>query len=163
MYFNNFPYTYYTLDDGATVQIVKNITLRVVLDQIIKTNYGMYYEYDIRDGETPEIVSYKLYNTTNLHWLVLHMNDIVDPRFEWPLSNYDLIQYVEGKYANPSATHHYVNSDGFIVNSTAPGAYPVSNFEYESSLNESKRRIRVLKADYVESVVNLVKESFART
>lgn len=162
MYFNNFPYTYYTLDNNKTVQIVKNITLKVVLNDVLKSNYGMYYDYDVKDGETPEIVSYKMYNTTMLHWLILHMNDIVDPRFEWPLSNYALMQYVEGKYDNPNAVHHYLNSNGDIVNSTEVGAYPVSNFEYEDGLNESKRRIKVLKPQYVEDVVSLIKESLAR-
>lgn len=161
MYFNNFPYTYYTLDNNVSVQVVKNITIKVVLDEIIKSNYGMYYEYDVMDKETPEIVSYKMYNTSMLHWLILHMNDIVDPRFEWPLSNYELIQYVEGKYDNPEGIHHYLK-DGYIVNSTTSGAYPVSNFEHESNINESKRRIKVLKPEFVEGVVKLVKESLAR-
>lgn len=162
MYFGSLPYTYYSLDDGQTVQIIQNITLKAVINESVKNNFSAYDLYDIMEEETPELVSYKFYRTTELHWLILHMNDIVDPRFEWPLTNHELIEYCEGKYENPQDTHHWENTSGFVVNEGTPGAASVTNFQYEDRINESKRRIKILKPQFVQTVVNEVKEKFSR-
>jgi hypothetical protein len=69
------------------------------------------------------------------------------------MSTYNLTKYCQNKYTNINAAHHYINSDGFIVNSTETGATPVSNFAYEEQLNENKRRIKILKSIYVDSLV----------
>lgn len=160
MYFDRLPTTYYTLDDKQTVQVVRNILLRIQISDDIKNNLSLFDEYDVLDGETPEIVADRFYGNPQYHWLVLHYNDILDPRFDWPLSTRNLIKYCQSKYTNIYGTHHYENSDGFIVNSTAPGATSVSNYKYEESVNESKRRIRVLKPQYVESVVREFNNKF---
>ena len=153
MYFKSFPYTYYSLDDASTVQVVTNITSRAVLSDEVKNNLGLYDEYDIKDGETPELVADKFYNNPELHWLVLHYNEIIDPRFDWPLDTNNLNRYVASKYANVNAIHHYEDNNGYYVNSTVPGCVSVSNYEYEDIVNESKRRIKILKSNYVDPIV----------
>lgn len=154
MYFSKFPVTLYTLDDRASTQYVRNILLRVTLSDELKENLSIYDEYDIKDNETPEIASFNLYGTTEYHWLILHTNNILDPRFEWVLSNKQLSDYVSSKYNNPAATHHYIDSNGYIVNSTEPGATSVSNYQYEEELNESRRRIKIIKPQFVASIVD---------
>lgn len=154
MYFNKFPLTLYSLDDIASVQIVPNILIRFVINDEIKNNYSFYDEYDIIDGDTPEILADKYYGSSEYYWLILHMNDILDPRFEWPLSTFNLIKYCEGKYDNIYDIHHYENAQGYIVNSTAIGATSVSNFQYEERLNDTKRRIKLLKPQFLQSQVN---------
>lgn len=153
MYFERFPTTYYTLDDQKTVQIVRNIFLRIAINDTIKSNLSLIDEYDIVDGDTPEIVSHKFYRNSQYHWLILHMNDILDPRYDWPLTSNNLVKYCESKYANIYATHHYENANGDWVNSSYPSATAVSNYTYEDRINESKRRIKVLKPQYVEAVL----------
>lgn len=152
MYFEKFPTTYYTLDNQQSIQIVRNIFLRISINDNIKNNLSLFDEYDVPDGETPEIIADRFYGSTQYHWLVLHMNDILDPRFDWPLSTNNLIKYCQSKYTNINATHHYENADGDWVNSTYPSATPISNFTYEDRLNEGKRRIKILKSQYVEAV-----------
>jgi hypothetical protein len=223
MYFKSFPYTFYSLDDTSTVQVVTNITTRVTLSEEVKTNLGLFDEYDIRDGETPELVANKFYNNSELHWLVLHYNDIIDPRFDWPMDTNNLNRYVAGKYTDTNATHHfedasgnYTNGNAYILSSNAftnfsvndaitnntnngvgyitqknsssnvrititTGGFktgdqilkasnttnranitstvilsgtPVTNFAYEDEVNESKRRIKILKASYIDAIVN---------
>lgn len=153
MYFEKFPTTNYSLDDISTVQTVRNIFLRIVFSDEIKNNYGLFDEYDVLDGETPEILADRFYSNPQYHWIILHMNDMLDPRYDWPLSSNNLRLYCESKYENINDIHHYVNADGYIVNSTAPGAIAVTNFQYEDEFNETKRRIKVLKPEYLEAVV----------
>ena len=83
MYFRSFPVTYYTNDDKSTVQILQNLLLRNVVDQEIKDNFSLFDEYDIKDGDTPEILAFNLYGDSNLHRLILHYNENLDPRFDW--------------------------------------------------------------------------------
>ena len=223
MYFKSFPYTYYSLDNTKTVQVVTNISTRVTLSDEVKSNLSLYDEYDIKDSETPELVADKFYKNPELHWLVLHYNDIIDPRFDWPLSTNNLKKYTEGKYNNIDAVHHYedangdnfnanlvitssdqffkftigdvlvnntntgvgqlisktnnsnvritVTSGGFITNDvvrlssnaqanaqitsvTISSGIPVTNLVYEDTNNETKRRIKILKTNYVDAIVN---------
>ena len=159
MYFSFFPQTYYTLDDRNSVQVVTNIMMRGVVNRSLQDNYSAYDEYDIPDGDTPEIVSDKIYGNPNYHWLILHFNNIIDPRFEWPLSSSNLINYCNSKYINPQGIHHYEDAEGNIVDSFNIGtATPISNFQYEESINESKRRIKVLKPRYLQAVVEEFEE-----
>lgn len=75
------------------------------------------------------------------------------------LSNdtYDVI-VEEEKYA----THHYLNSDGIEVPRIAFNAddnlYEVTNYEYETELNDSKTKIRVLNPNMVNEFATKYKK-----
>jgi hypothetical protein len=151
-YFMKFPLMGYTANNNIDFDIVTDITKRVALSEAIKENFSVYDEYDIKDGETPEIVSYRFYNTTDYHWVVLMLNNIIDPRFEWVMSQDNLMRYCQTKYANLYDIHHYVSGAGLIVDSDFPGATSVSNYQYEEDINESRRRIKMLKPEYISSI-----------
>jgi len=127
MYFKSFPYTLYSLDDISTVQVVTNITNRASLSDEVKNNLSLYDEYDIRDGDTPELVADRFYSNPELHWLILHYNEIIDPRFDWPLDTNNLNRYVVGKYANVNAVHHYEDANG---NYTNGNVYLISSADF---------------------------------
>lgn len=116
MYFQNFPYTLYSLDNRQSVQLVTNFLLRAKIDEVVKNNVGVYDEYDVVDGETPEILADRFYKNSTLHWIILHYNDIIDPRFDWPLSTNNLVRFVEGKYGDANGIHHYEDGNGNTIN-----------------------------------------------
>jgi len=96
-FLDDFPKIYYSLDDANSIQIVTDIFQRIIISKEFSNNISFYEKYDIRDGETPEDVSYKFYGTPYLHWLVLLSNTIIDPRFEWPLTENELYKQVEAR------------------------------------------------------------------
>jgi hypothetical protein len=99
-YFSYFPKTSYKpIDDGMDVDVVTNITTRFKMENSIKENSSTYYKYDIKDGETPEIIAYKYYGSAEKHWIVLMMNDIIDPQYDWPLEYRTLSRFVDNKYS----------------------------------------------------------------
>jgi hypothetical protein len=153
MFFEKFPLLFYTLDDGKTVQTVPDIVRRAVLSEELKKNGTYFDQYDIKDGETPEIVADYWYGDSNLHWLILIANDIIDPRFDWPLDYNNLIKYCEGKYGdeNVFALHHYVNAQDYIVNGYR-AMTSRSTFSNPSSL--------VLQATSGYAPVNFVYQNF---
>ena len=146
MYFRTIPKIRYTLDNKKSIQVVTDIFRRVQIRDAIRSNMTYYDEYDIGDGETPEIIADQLYGDSTLHWIILLVNDIIDPRYEWPLTHVNLNEYCINKYGanNIYATHHYENSVGIQVNSTVVGAVSISNFQFEDAKNELKRRIKIL-------------------
>lgn len=116
MYFQKFPYTLYSLDDGKSGQVIQNILLRNKILDTVKTNFSLYDEYDIKDGDTPEIVAYKFYGDSNLHWLILHMNDILDPRFDWPLDSQKFEGYITAAYPDVNDIDHYEDDNQNPIN-----------------------------------------------
>ena len=96
-YFNYFPKTVYTLN-SLDVETVTNITSRFGFEQSFKDNSAVYYEYDIQDSDTPEIIASKFYDSPERHWAVLMINNIVDPQFDWPLDQRTIISFIDEKY-----------------------------------------------------------------
>jgi hypothetical protein len=147
MYFKSFPYTFYSLNDTSTVQLVTDITTRVTLSDEVKENLGLFDEYDIRDGETPELVADKFYGNPQLHWLILHYNEIIDPRFDWPLDTNNLNRYAAGKYANVNAVHHYEDANGNYSNGNV---YLLSSSDFsEFNVNDAITNITNSGTGYI--------------
>ena len=116
MYFEKFPKAVFTLDNYKSGQILPNLFKRVKFVNEIIENLALYDLYTVPDGETPEITADVIYGNPQLHWIILHTNQTIDPRFEWPMSNFFLKKFVDGKYGNASAIHHYENASGNITN-----------------------------------------------
>ena len=117
-FFENFPSIAYTLDDGTTEQVVKDIFKRAILSKEFQNNNSYFETYEVLGGETPEQLSFRFYGTTELHWLILLTNNIIDPRFEWPLSQDNLIKQTEAKYGSERdifTVNRAVNTKGFQV------------------------------------------------
>ena len=94
-FFENFPRIAYTLDDSETEQVVKDIFKRAILSKEFQDNNSYFETYEVLGDETPEQLSFRFYGTQDLHWLILLTNNIVDPRFEWPLSQDNLIKQTQ--------------------------------------------------------------------
>ena len=99
-YFNYFPKTFYTSNNKTTgVDTVTNIIARFGFEQKLKENSLVFYEYNIQESDTPEIIASKYYDNPERHWIVLLFNDIIDPQYDWPLQYGPFIEYVDNKYS----------------------------------------------------------------
>jgi hypothetical protein len=117
-FFENFPRIAYTLDDGESEQVIKDIFKRAILSKEFQNNNSYYETYEILGGETPEELSFRFYGTPNLHWLVLLTNNIIDPRFEWPLGQDNLIKQTQNKYGTERdifTVNRAINTKGYQV------------------------------------------------
>lgn len=109
-FFNYFPLTVYSNADNSTsVDIVTNITTRFGFLQSIKRQSSLFYEYSIKDTDTPEGIAFKVYGNSEKHWIILLFNDIIDPQYEWPLSYSVFNDYVDKKYS----TAQYANNSTY--------------------------------------------------
>jgi len=98
-YFNYFPKTVYSLDNTNNVDVVTSIVSRFAFESSFRDNTAVYYEYNIQDSDTPEIIANKFYGDSEKHWVVLMLNQIVDPQFDWPLDQRTIISYMDEKYS----------------------------------------------------------------
>lgn len=157
MYFNKFPSMLYNFDVNGkeTAIIMSDITRNVRFRKDVLSNVTVYDEYDIVEGETPEHVAEKVYKNPNYHWIIMLTNEIYDYKKDWCLSSNMLETYIDDKYGSSKyTTKYYINSDGFIVDSTYAGTkYPVSYYDYEISINESKRRIKIIPKIYIDKIL----------
>ena len=164
MYFNFFPTVDYVNVGQSNSKTVTNILKRAAIREVIKNNLAIYTKYIIKSGETPESVAFNVYGDAELHWVILLTNDIYDRYHQWPMNVNQFLAYVNEKYTNPNATHHYeisqssgdtsVKIDIGSDNTGYPSATAVTNFEYEESRQDALRQIRLLNVTQVNKVVN---------
>lgn len=165
MYFENFPNIYYEFDINGVkeLKVVRDVTQNVRLRKAILENVTLYDEYDIQDGETPEIISNKVYGSPYYHWVIMICNDRYDYTTDFPMSMRTLEAYIADKYDNPYGIHHY-ELNGMVVNQGAVDtingtiAYGVTNYDYETSINESKRRIKLISPGLLGQILRQFKE-----
>ena len=159
MYFANFPVIPYDSVGNGHYKYVTNLLRRVGLRTKIKSNVLLFDTYDIRSGETPEEIADKLYDDPELHWVVLMVNNITDRYHQWPLNENQFQAYINDKYDNIDAVHHYettqtsgdttIKIDVGTVNTDYPTATAITNYEYEEAQENEKRGIRLLDPRYL--------------
>ena len=164
MYFANFPIIPYDSVGNYDFKFVTNLLKRVAIRSKVRVNTMLYDTYDVKEGETPEILADKLYDDAELHWVILLVNNITDVYHQWPKNTNQFIAYINDKYSNVDATHHYeisqVSGDTTIKidigtdNTDYPAASIVTNFEYEEELQNKKRKIRLLDIAYIDRFVS---------
>ena len=163
MYFANFPLIPYDSVGDGNFQVVTNLLKRVAVRAKVKTNVMLYDTYDVKEGETPEYIADKLYDDPKLHWVILLVNDITDRYHQWPMTNNQFLTYMNNKYTDQTATHHYeisqVSGDTTIKidigtdNTDHPAATAYTNYEYEEAIQDELRQIKLLDPRYIEPFV----------
>ena len=180
MYFNKFPLIPYDAVGNGEFKVATNILRRVVARARTKSDRALFDTYDVKEGETPEIIAHKLYGDPELHWVILLINNITDRYHQWPMSTPQFLAYVNNKYSNVDGVHHYeiaqdsgdTDTKIEVYNNSAlytgdsdfyASATTITNFEYEESEQDKKRKIRLVDPEYIEQFVteyqNLMKES----
>ena len=162
-YFDMFPNIYYSAKGDGKFNIMKDILSRGKLIANVKENILGFDYYDVKDGETPEMIAHRYYGDVNLHWTILVANEIVDYYEDWPMSVQRFEQFVKEKYENPGAIHHYeiaqtsgdttVTIDVGMNTIEYPSATAISNYQYEDRLQEKKRQIRLISTRHIDDFV----------
>ena len=182
MYFANFPYIVYDATGNFDFKVVTNLLRRVALRQKVRDNTLIFDTYDVGNGETPEILADKLYGESELHWIILLLNNITDRYHQWPKSYTQWLSFLEDKYPTVSGAstqlidqiHHYeiaqtsgntaVTIDIGTTDTTPDfSATSVTNYEYEEKIQDDLGRIRLLDPSYIpvfiEEFEKLMEES----
>ena len=163
MYFANFPLIPYDNYGTGDFRLTPNILKRIAVRANIKTTTSLFDTYDVKEGETPEMIADKLYGNSEFHWVVLMMNDVIDRYHQWPMSRRQFLAHLNDKYTNVDAVHHYEISQSSgdtnikinigTSNTDHPTATAITNREYEQERQDSLRKIRLLDPDFIDDFV----------
>ena len=180
MYFNAIPFIIYDSKGQGDYKEVTNLLRRVALRTKVKTNVLFFDTYDVKEGETPEIIAHKLYGDPELHWVILMINDITDRYHQWPMNTSQFLAYINDKYDNVDGVHHYEIAQSSGDTDTKIEVYEnsalytgdsdfyasasiVTNFEYEESVQDKIRKIRLLDPSYIDRFVTEFKALMKET
>ena len=102
---------------------VKNLFKRGKIRDDIYQNVTYFTKYSIEGDDRPDNVAFDVYEDSNLDWVILLSNNMVNVQTEWPLTQESFENYLFEKYGNEQnihGTHHYEskqikNSLGSIV------------------------------------------------
>ena len=166
MYFESFPTIFYDANGDGTVKDVKNLLRRVGLRTLVKSNVLLFDTYEVKEGETPEMIAHKLYGDSNLHWIILMINEVTDRYHQWPMTVPQFLDFINDKYDNPDGIHHYETTQTSgdtkvkieVFNEVDDDAYtgltPITNREYEEDRQDKLRSIRLIDPKFIGQFVS---------
>ena len=157
----------YDMASNENYKLLPNILRRVKLRSGIRSGAFLFDNYDVRDGERPEDIAFKLYGDPELHWVILMTNNITDRYYQWPLTQPQFQEYMTDKYGAGSedAVHHYeitqtsgpTSSRDYShmveCNSDETNPTIISNRDYEQRKQDEYRQIRLLDNRYLDTFV----------
>ena len=161
----------------------KNLFKRVKLPDEIFGDLTLFNKYTIKNQERPDSVAYSVYKDSNLDWLVMLSNNIVNLQTEWPLDQVSYNNFLLNKYGSTekiNGVHHYetiqvldsnenvILPKGLKVPQDFSITYfdngveriatsvtgEVSNLVYEDQVQENKINIFILRPEYISLVID---------
>ena len=168
-FFSRFPLLAYDIKNTENYKVLPDILRRVKLRTAVKGSTLLFDAYDVKDGERPEDIAFKWFGDAELHWVILMTNNVTDRYYQWPMTQPQFQAFLEDKYSNPDAIHHYEipKSSGVLtpqgpddyshlveVNSDTFNASIISNREYEERIQDSRRQIKLLDKRYLNAFVD---------
>jgi hypothetical protein len=168
MYFSQFPVIYYDAVGNSNPKVVTHLLKRVALHSKASETVALFDTYDVRNGETPEMIAHKYYDDAEYHWVILLVNNITDRYHQWPMNTRQFLAHLAERYDNVNAVHHYeiyqksgdtsvkinIGTSNIDVNgNTIAAATLITNREYEEEKQDVLRKIRLLDPEYLEQFV----------
>lgn len=117
-YFDKFPQIVYS--NNTIVDITKRVAL---LNRVTRNPY-IFYPYDIVSEERADQFSSRYYKDSFKSWMIYLSNNIMDPYYEWYLSEREFLEFIEKKY-------------GSIFNAQQKVKYYRNNWENQETLDIS--------------------------
>lgn len=93
-YFDKFPLINY---NG---HMAVNLMSRARLSNSTRAQKTMFYPYTIRDYDRVDNLSENYYDSPEYSWLIWMTNDMIDPYYDYPLSDDDFDAYIADKYGS---------------------------------------------------------------
>lgn len=93
-YFNKFPLINY---NG---HLAVNLLTRAQLSDQTRAQRSVFYPYTIKDYDRVDNLSENYYDSPEYSWLIWMTNDMIDPYYDYPLSDEDFDAYVTDKYTS---------------------------------------------------------------
>lgn len=186
-YFSYFPTIQHDLKQDGSLVTATNILKRFKIRDDVREIIESFYDYELQDGDRPDVVAEKYYGNADYAWVVLLSNKIVDPLHEWPLYGNDLRKHIITEYGSIETANSTIKKrykilsqafrkiDGTVIpkrrleidettyNRLDPADREVQTaYEFEVELNDDRRNIRLIDKLYLQDILDQV-ENVLRT
>jgi len=186
-YFTNLPKVGYDINGTGKDNFlsVTNIMKSVRFKPSVLEDITDYYPYYVKEGERPDIIAHAQYGNIGYAYLIMLINDIYDPNFDWPLSSQIFEKYIINKYGSVTTAisgvkHYYqivraevartgtserIPEVKFVVDETTYDALDsgdrttLSNYDYEVELNDAKREIKLINPAFIRDIDYQIKRT----
>jgi len=139
---------------------VKNLFKKGKIRDDIFQELAFFEKYKIVGNDRPDNVAFEVYRDSNLDWVVLLANNILNIQSEWPLLQDDFDRHLVNKYGDYNTLyngiHHYETSE--VKNSQevtvvpsgleVSSPYTISYYDYLTSLQVDTGNIAVPVTNY---------------
>jgi len=98
--FQKFPNITYDVDGDGSSKYVVDILRRIKIRVEVLLDGAIFYNYPTQEGDTPEIIADKYYGSAQYHWVVMLMNNIIHPTYDFVLNDSNFESYISGKYGS---------------------------------------------------------------
>ena len=98
LYFDTFPLVVAS-DYKNNAILLTNLMARVEIIPSLLRNPLLFYSYDLKESDRPDILAHKYYDDSNKYWMILYANEIMDPLYDWPLTSQQFDAYLKNKYS----------------------------------------------------------------
>lgn len=111
-YFQNFSALYYKINGKD--ELVIDILKRALIKSDVINNIDAYLEYEVKEGDSLQSISYNLYDSVYPFWIILLMNQELNPYFCLPVKEDILKEQAKKKYGEDHLydIHHYEDQNG---------------------------------------------------
>ena len=147
-FFNQFPKLMYDFNRTGTSQQMVNIFRSVRPQSSLLNDPTLYKKFTIHDGMRPDILSEKLYGTTDYYWTFFIINDFLHDGLQaWPMSEEAMNEYIEKNYSGVALQFTpnmvTIDSDGTsVTKNSIAGKLELGAFVYGLSSGAIGRIIR---------------------
>lgn len=133
-FFNRFPTILWSYNNKAwTKKRVRDLTKRLNLRLPQLNDQSAYYLYETNQTETPWQISYNVYGSARYTWVVMVMNAVVNPWFDWMFDDRAFENALNNTYQGQSVI---LDIDArFQVEFTSTGTYDVNNPHFTQNGN----------------------------
>lgn len=110
-YFRNFPFVAYDMKKNNVFSLVQNPLVRYKIKDILKRRNFIFLDYIIEEGENGSFIAEKFYEDETLDWVIYIANDIIDPKYDWPLHYNEFNRFIVKKYGSVEAAASLTSSE----------------------------------------------------
>jgi hypothetical protein len=144
---------------------MSDITVRFKVEQTVIDEGAYPLNITINDTDRPEILAHRVYKDSYLNWMVLNLNNMVNPYYDWVLSSVAMDNYITEKYPGYTVFLTSVGGstafEGSFRTNDIVYATGVSSADAQPSILDSLKNARVVEYDpqYCRLVIDLTQKT----
>ena len=170
---------------------LRDITRQARVLQVVRESDYYSSSYIVQEGETPISLAQDFYNDPNLFWIILNLNNMINPWTDWFMDQLTLNEFTKTKYNLTDATLGSTfmwgleglffkeselasavrTFESFLDEANDDESLAIVNFkqaadlmsyiEFETIVNEEKRNIRLVRPEQINVILKEYKKEIS--